>query len=240
MTNKIIIWIIFLGILIIIFIGIFRPVRTKKVMEVIAKEKLMDEPFCLFTDKYKKNYKGIEGPLVSDRKKRIVYTWYIVLEWGDTAKVSAYVYKNFLNEFLGFFRKKNPPDVTANHQWNYIYIGDGNGISKFADILPNTYNDKPTNILNFSLNYDQNKINDSIEFCVKPERILYYLKKGYFFLDEKNKNYAIVDFYEPIAQIVSKYKNLTVSTMSAKIYVNDSSEVLILPIYAPIDYINKN
>src|SRR5690606_31924921 len=110
MDRKKTIWKILLLLFVIQIVYVIRPVRTMKTMETIAREKLMEEPFYLFTNKYENLYRDIEGPIITDRQNRVEFTWYKVLEWGDTASISALVYKNFLNEFSGAFRAKNEPD----------------------------------------------------------------------------------------------------------------------------------
>lgn len=91
--RKKIIWIIILIILTMLFVLIVKPIRTTRVMENIAKEMLMEEgPLQLFSDNNEPIYEGIEGPIVTDMQERVEYTWYKVLEWGDTASISAFVY----------------------------------------------------------------------------------------------------------------------------------------------------
>jgi len=242
MKKNLIIWIIILISFVVIFVLVFRPIRSLKTMELIAKDKLMNEPFFLFTDTYVEDYKGIEGPIVTEMKERVKFTWYKVLDWGDTAKVSAYVYKFFLRDLNGmgllFKDRKEPPDISANYQWYYVYVGDRNGKSSFADLIPDKYTVNSVNSLNYELSCKQNELEDLVFFIVNPNRLLFFLKKGYFFLMEKDYNYSIVDFYEPIAQKVDWQNNdtmSTMSTMSAKVFFIDSLEVFIVPNFAPID-----
>ena len=225
-------------ILIMLFMLIVKPIRTKRVMENIAKEMLMEQgPLQLFSDNNEPIYEGIEGPIIIDREERVEYTWYKVLEWGDTASISSFVYKSFLNEFSGIFRAKNPASVTADSQWYYVYVPEG--ISKFEDILPEQYKKTGIGSSNFKSYHRQNEIADSINFTVLPERLFYFLLKGYFTVVEKNDDYTIVDFYEPIANIVHKLTDETIPTISAKLFVNDSLEVLILPYDVPVEIRNK-
>jgi hypothetical protein len=235
--RKNIIWIITLTILIVLFVLIVKPIRTMKVMESIAKNELMDEPFYLFTDKYKNLYKNVEGPIVIYRQDRVQFTWYKVLEWGDTASISAFLYKNFLIEFTGIFRSQNPSSVTADTKWYYVYVPEG--ISKFTEILPKRYDSNATDVSVFKLCPKQGKIADSINFIINPNRLLFFLKKGHFFIVEKNDIYTIIDFYEPIANINHRHTNESISTMSAKVFFNDSLEVLIMPYVVPVDLRNK-
>jgi len=236
--RKKIIWIIILIVLTMLFVLIVKPIRTTRVMENIAKEMLMEEgPLKLFSDNNEPIYEGIEGPIVTDMQERVEYTWYKVLEWGDTASISAFVYNSCLNEFSGIFRAKNPPSVTADIKWYYVYVPEG--ISKFTDILPKKYDSYSIDVSVFEFNSKQEKIADSINFIINPDRLFFFLQKGHFQIVEKNDDYTIVDFYEPIANIVDKHTVETISTMSAKVFVNDSLELLIMPYDISVEIRNK-
>ena len=65
------------------------------------------------------------------------------------------------------------------------------------------------------------------------------MRKGHFQIVENNDDYTIVDFYEPIANIVDKHTVETISTMSAKVFVNDSLELLIMPYDISVEIRNK-
>lgn len=221
-----------------LFLLVIKPIRTTRVMENIAKEMLMEEgPLQLFSDNDEPIYEGIEGPIITDMQEIVEYTWYKVLEWGDTASISAFVYSNYLNEFSGIFRVKNPPSVAADVKWYYVYIPEG--ISKFTDILPKKYDSCSIDVSVFEFNSKQERIADSIDFIIKPYRLFFFLQKGHFQIVEKNDDYTIVDFYEPIANIVNKPTDEPISTMSAKIFVNDSLELLIVPYDVPDEIRNK-
>ncbi len=236
--RKKIIWIVNLTILIMLFVLIVKPFRTTRVMENIAKEMLMEEgPLHLFSDNGEPIYEGIEGPIITYYQKRVEFTWHKVLEWGDTARISAFVYKNFINEFLGILRAKNPPSVTADSKWYYVYVREG--ISKFGDVLPQKHKNVALNYLKYIPYLKQNEMTDSIVFTVIPERLFFFLQRGYFTVVEKNDNYTIVNFYEPIANIVHKHTDETISTMSAKVFVTDSLELFILPYDVPVEIRNK-
>lgn len=205
-----------------------KPIRTMGVMEKMAREALVDDgPFKLFSDDGKPIYNGIEGPIITDNQDRVKFTWYKVLEWGDTAKISAYVYKNFLIELNGVFRKKNPPSVAADEQWQYVYLSDG--ISKFTDVIPQKYKNETQDAFKVKYYHNQNETSDSIKFIIMQDRLFYFLQKGYFSVEEKNNDYTTVEFYEHIANIVHKRTNQKLDTRFAKVFVNDSLEVIIVP-----------
>lgn len=203
---KKIIWKIFLSLLIIQIFRAVRPIRTPEIMEDIAKEKLMCKDngiLRLFSYNGEVIYKGIKGPIINDRQERVEYTWYKVLEWGDTARVSSFVYKNVFMELAGIFRAKNPPDVTANSQWDYVYLeSKGRTTAKFSDIFPDSVI-YPNDTTIYKLHPKQYELKDTIKFIVSPRLLFYFLKKGYYFVMEKHNDYTIVEFYEPIANITS-------------------------------------
>lgn len=234
--RKNLFWFAILALFIILFLLIAKPVRTTKTMESIAKSELKDEPFYVFTRKNANLYRGLEGPIIIDRQERVQFSWYKVLEWGDTATISAFVYKSFFKELCGIFRAKNPPSVIADIKWYYVFVPEG--ISKFNDILPRQFN--KLDISKFKLkDCEQNK-HDSIVFLVKPERLLFFLKKGFFQLVEKSEKYSTIDFYQPVATIIDKQTKRTVTTNSARIYFFDSLKVQISPCKVPITVRNIN
>lgn len=223
---KKIISIVILIILIVAIIYI-KPIRTVKIMEEIAKDELREPPLGLFTEAYYNAYKGqeLDGPLIIDKGRHIEFQWYKVLKWGDTASVYANVYK-YPNSFSwrdNFFWT----NIGMNEY--FYYYSFQNGTSKFEDILPSTHKKGVSDSLKYKPYYAQNKVADSISFIINIERLFYFLQKGYFIIIEKNDDYTVVDFYEPIANIIYKHSNDTISTMSAKIFFNDSLEVFIIP-----------
>lgn len=227
MRKKIFMVIILIVSIILVLLNV-KPLRTTKEMEKIAKSELMEEPLSLFTDNYDYKYKGIVGPIVFDRGEKVEYTWYKILEWGDTATISAFVYKNFINEYLGIFRSQNQPSATADLKWYYVY--EPEGISKFNDLLFHTHNRKTIDVSRSKLSARQNSISDSLRFVVQPERLLFFLKKGHFQIVEKQNGFTVVDFYQNIAKKTNSNGNSFKLTKSAKIFINDSLEVFILPI----------
>ncbi|MCJ8163992.1 hypothetical protein MKJ04_04000 [Pontibacter sp. E15-1] len=197
---------------------IILPIRTTWVMKIIAESELED---VLMNDTLEKK---LSGPIVSDKGEYLKFKWYDTLEWGDTAAIYVDVYKNPFNSKLRNFLW---PRTTMNYQWNYFLFP--NGIGKFSEVL----NDKHFNSIDFQLHQEQGKINDSTEFTIAPERLLFFLKKGYFTVIEKQDRYTAVDFFEPVAKISDNTDTLL--TMGAKIYVTNSAKVLI----APCDLTNK-
>jgi hypothetical protein len=178
--------------------------------------------------------KQLIGPVIIDNGVYIEFKWYKVLEWGDTSAIYIDVFRSpFKNNWSNFFT----PKITMDWQWYYFTFP--NGTSKFGNILPNTNGKKADDSSKYKLYHKQNEIADSMKFTVIPDRLFYFLQKGYFTVVEKKDTYTIVDFYESIANIVHKHTNENLSTMSAKVFVNDSLGVIIMPYDVPIELRNK-
>jgi len=225
---KNIIWIILIALTLFVLL-IIRPIRTTSVMKGIAENEFENVSI------YDTLRKQLLGPVITDKGKYSEFKWYKVLEWGDTAAVYIDVFKrpNSFSWRDDFFW----PRITMNYQWYYFLFPKGT--SKFIDILPNQYTNKKISISDFRLYNKQENVADSIKYVIKLDKLFFFLQKGYFQVMDKQENYIAIDFYEPVANIVHKDKNDTILTMSAKVFVNDSLEVLIMPYYVPIEIRNK-
>jgi hypothetical protein len=226
---KKIIWKILIGLVAIILFVLIRPIRTKSVMKSIAKNVFENIQI------YDSLRKQLIGPVISDKGNYVEFEWYKLLEWGDTSAIYIDVYKkptsfSWKDDF--FWQK-----ITMNYQWYYFLFP--HGTSKFEDILPPQFKREEVDYSKYKPYYRQNEITDSIKFTVISDRLFFFLQKGYFTIVEKNDTFTIVDFYEPIANIVHKHKKDTITTMSAKVFVNDSMEVFIIPYDIPIEIRNK-
>lgn len=226
--KKIILKILIVLIPIILFI-LIRPIRTESVMKSIAVNEFEN---IQMHDSFRKQ---LTGPVMIDKGKYLEFKWYKALEWGDTSAVYIDVFKKPTS--LSWRDKFFFPRITMNYQWYYFVFP--NGTSKFADVLPQQLKKVEMHSFKFIPHHRQKEVYDSINFTIKPERIFYFLQKGHFLVVEKNDTYTLVDFHEPIATIVHKHTNDTIYTMSAKVFVNDSSEVLIIPYNIPIEIRNK-
>jgi hypothetical protein len=213
-------WKILIALIIIFLVVVIKPIRTKSVMNCIAVDVFEDIPI------YDSLRKQLEGPVISDKGKYLDFKWYKVLKWGDTSILHIEVYKwpsslSWRDDFYW-------PRTTMNYQWNYFLFP--NGTSKFTNLLYNKDNKNVIDKLAFKPYSKNLEIADSINFIIKPEQLFFFLQKGYFQIIDNQDNYVLIDFYEPIAKIAHKYKNDSITTISAKIYVNDSLELVILPI----------
>lgn len=226
---KKIIWIILIGLVVIILFVLIRPIRTKSVMKSIAVNEFEN------IQMYDSLRKKLTGPVINDKGKYVEFKWYKVLKWGDTSIIYIDVYKkptsfSWRDDF--FY-----PKITMNYQWYYFLFPQGT--SKFEDILSLQNKKEGIDSSKYKPYHRQIEESNSINFTVIPERLFYFLQKGYFTVIEKNDDYTIVDFYEPIANIVHKNTDETISTMSAKVFVSDSLELLIVPYDVPVEIRNK-
>lgn len=214
--------------IIVLFIAI-KPIRTEYIMRGIAENEFKD---LRINDSLKKL---LIGPLVKNYGEYLEFKWLNVLEWGDTAALYIDVFKrpNSISWRDNFFW----PRTTMDYQWYYFEFPEGT--SKFAEILPSQHEKRAIDSSKYKLYHRKDEVSNSINFTVIPERLFYFLQKGYFTVVEKNDDYTIVDFYEPIANIVHKHTGETISTMSAKVFVNDSLQVLIIPYDVPSEIRNK-
>ena len=209
-------------------IAVMKPVRTAGSMVQIASEMLREPgPLQLFAANGDILYRGIHGPILNDVEDRIEYTWFKVLDWGDTATISASVYKNVLNELGSLVRRKNPPAVWANSKWNYVYNPVGE--SRFSDLLPESNKQRSTDSSVYTLSRQQDESHTSFKYIIKPDKLLILLQRGYFNVAEKKGNYTTVDFFEPIAEAPSEPNGSRAQTISARVYVDDSLNILIEP-----------
>jgi len=226
---KKIIWIIIIGLVAIILFVLIRPIRTKSIMKSIAVNEFED------IQMYDSLRKKLTGPVINDKGKYVEFKWYKVLEWGDTSTIYIDVYKkpssfSWRDDFFC-------PKITMNYQWYYFLFP--HGTSRFEELLSLQCQKEAIDFSKYKPYHRQNEVSNSINFTVIPERLFYFLQNGYFTVVEKNDDYTIVDFYEPIANIVHKHTDETISTMSAKVFVTDSLELFILPYDVPVEIRNK-
>jgi len=223
MKKAIIIFIPVLLVLLVIIYLFSVPKSENKVYEIAEKE--LDS--YLESIKQEELKEELIGPKVlSEDDKSICLYWYNILSWRDTASIFIEVHKT-LSSF-SFRDNYFWPKVTMNYEWNYLMSGKR---SDFQEVLPERYAEKPLIYTSFNLYHEQEKYYESSDVIIKPEILFHFLKQGYFEVLKKEKDYSIVAFYEPIGKIYREKD--TLETMSAKVYVNDASEFLIIPYEAP-------
>ena len=226
---KKIIYKILLRLLVLTVFILVRPIRTKYIMKSIAINEFENIQI------YDTLRKQLVGPVITEKDNYMEFKWYKVLDWGDTSAIHIDVYKrptsfSWRDSFIW-------PRITMNHQWYYFLFPLG--LSKFEDILPLEQKKTEIDLAKYKLTYNDSISSELINFAVLPDRLFYFLQKGHFNFVEQNDNCTIVDFYEPIANIANKDNKESIITTSAKVYVNDSFEILIMPYDMPIAERNK-
>lgn len=226
MKKKKIITLLSISVLCLIIYLVFIP-RSIKRMEKIANNHLKSD---LHWDDYGDL---LEGPAIEEIGENYVsFFWYSKLAWGDTAaiyiRVGKSIYSSSLRDFIW-------PSTTMNYQWTYLELKLGNHrLGKFKDVLPKKNIVYP--IDNYSIWNDHPIDFDSSILILEPDKLFFFLKEGYFEALKKDENYTEVTFLEPIGKmkIESSVKVDTNLTSGAKIYTNDSSQLLIIPYRIPM------
>lgn len=218
---------IILPISIVIFIAfVFLKPRSEKRMEKIAYKELAN----YLGERFDTTNYNLVGPLVNNKNTEYTsFQWYRVLPWGDTASIYIDVFKR-INTFswrdIYFW-----PRITMNYQWNYL-MGSP---SKMEDILPLGLKDTTRLKHKISFSLKQDTLSDSTELLMPAKKLFYFLQNGFFNVLDKKENYTIVEFFEPIGNIhiINGDKCDSLSTVGAKVYVNDHLEVSIEPYKVP-------
>lgn len=170
----------------------------------------------------------LSGPLVSETENYAEFIWFKKLEWGDTSKICIRVYENFHsckeNSWWRSFLCYLEPDVTMNHQWYYFLFPEGT--SSFLEVFPS--GDKGIEIKT-SLNSNTDTIDHSYELTIPTELLVRFLECGYFEVLQNQSDTSFIAFYEPIANFYSKHRKDTVWITTAKVYLNDTIGITIVP-----------
>lgn len=198
---------------------VFLP-RTDKQMKRIAYKQL---------GSYLTDY-DLKGPIIEKaNNQNLIFQWYKVLSWGDTASIFIQVspYLTSLTWRDRYFW----PAINMNHQWNYL-LGP---ITEFKEVLPLNFNKKDSLATQLRLDSNHKTNTDSTKLLITPDKLFFFLKEGYFRVLDKKKDYTIVGFHEPIADVFYNNGNKkdTLLTPGAAIFVNETSEILIVPYRVP-------
>jgi hypothetical protein len=118
-----------------------------------------------------------------------------------------------------------------NYQWNYL-LGP---ISNLEDVLPLKFKEKIYLNTQLRLVQIQETNKDSTELFVSIEKLFFFLNEGFFRILDKKENYTIIEFYEPVGNVVCLKGEIvdTIATSGVKVYINDYLEVLMEPIIIP-------
>lgn len=225
-TTGRIIWTAVLAILVIYLFIVIEPIRTKKSMTRIANRALVQSMLDEFgKSDYEKKMKELDGPLITDNGAYLSFQWYKVLSWGDSASFYVSVFKK--PESLSWRDNFFWPRIGFNDQWYYFAIPEG--ISAFQNILPPEFANEPDN-KKFKIYDNRQKLEDSIKFKIELESLFFFLQKGHFVVEDKKDEYTVVNFYEAIAEIKVEDQPSPQATSVAKVSVNDSLQIEILPV----------
>jgi hypothetical protein len=163
-------------------------------------------------------------PLKDTLDNGIVFSWYYLLEDGDSANINIQVNNR------GKFLQDEQFRITMNYKWGYLYRPE----SMYIQILPLKYKGDSLYLDRIVLLDDQdNYINstDSVKLLIPTKKLLYFIKKGYFNVLKRYEDNTVVAFYEPVATLIRG--NESKAILTAKIYFNDRYEVLIFPYDGP-------
>ena len=200
---------------------VFWP-RSIKRMERIAEYELQDEV-------QESIVRELGGPLIYHNQKYAEFVWYKVLEWGDTSKIFISVHRSIFScdrydswwrNFLCYLE----PSVTMNYAWNYV---GKIGASNFEEIFPEGA--KGIEVMS-----SVEMKGEGFDLIVPTERLIYFLKKGYFSVLQQEQKETTILFYEPIANVYLGNKKDTATLMTAKALANDSVGIFLIP----YDYFN--
>ena len=156
----------------------------------------------------------------------IIFSWYYILENGDSAILNIQVNRR------GKFLQDEQFCVTMNNKWSYLLKTK----VKYINVLPLKHAGD-SSFLKRSVLFDNqdeylNSI-DSFQVLIPTEKLFSYLKEGYFSVLKRYEDYTVIAFYEPIATVIREKESKPILT--AKVYFNDRNEVLIFPYDAPLE-----
>lgn len=221
-NNKIILVIVLLLIITVIIYKSTRP-RSYEKMEHLANIKFHEK---IDNRKIRVNVNDFYRlPPRDFLDKGMVFSWYYILESGDSAILNIQVNKQ------GKFLQDEQFRVTMNRKWGYLF----NPKSRYINILPLKYKGDSLFLERVVLFDNQDEYlnsTDSLQLLIPTKELFYFLKKGYFSVLKKYEDNTVAAFYEPVATLL--IENKTVAVRTAKIFFNDKYEVLITPYDAPL------
>lgn len=196
--------------------------RSVSRMASIARDELeMNVPKSLL--------EHLEGPLITETANYSEFMWFKKLEWGESSKIFIKVYKSFnsCNRHDSWWRNffcYLEPRVTMNHQWYYFLFPEGT--SSFTEVFPSGY--KGIKIRTSLISNVDSTLN-GYELTVSTERIIRFLKAGYFEVMQNKNDTSIILFYEPVAYVYSDEKQDTIRLTAAKVFLNDTLGITLVP-----------
>lgn len=223
-SNKVIVTLVIAVIIVLITLTFYKStsLRSYERMEHLANLKFKEK----FDNRnIRADIKDFHRlPLKDTLDNGLVFSWYYLLEDGDSAILNIQVNNR------GKFLQDEQFRVTMNRKWGYLFKPE----SKYIQILPLKYKGDSLYLERVVLFENQdNYLNstDSIQLLIPEKKLFYFLKKGYFNVLKKYEDNTMVAFYEPIAFL--RCNNRVTHLKTAKIFFNDKNEVFILPYDAP-------
>lgn len=170
----------------------------------------------------------LSGPLISETESYTEFIWFKKLDWGDSSKIYIRVYENFNsckdNSWWRSFLCYLEPQVTMNHQWYYFLFPDGT--SSFLEVFPKGNEGVEVNT---SLISNTDSAQNGYELTLPTELMIRFLESGYFEVLQNENDTSIIAFYQPIANFYSNHKKDTIWVTTAKVFLNDSIGITIVP-----------
>lgn len=219
-------------ILVLIFLGTISYIlwpRSLKKMETIARQELQG-------NLHFSRVHELKGPLIYEQQEYVEFIWHKKLEWGDSSKIFIRVYRDLFScerydswwrNFFCYLK----PQVTMNYQWYYFLFADG-GTSNFKEVFPTGL--KGIKVMSSIVEMQHDKKGNGFEFTVPAERVIFFLKKGYFEVLEQKGETTVIAFYEPVINIYRQNKRDTIPLFTTKVFENDTTGIKIVP----YDYYN--
>lgn len=166
-----------------------------------------------------------KGPIISENinYKGLKFSWYKCLNYNDTVYVNISV-PNYS------FPLVNDTRLTMSYDWKFLFGPK----SKFSELIDKGENDSwMINKLLFSNEQDKYYVNENSSYLkIEKNKLLYYLKNGYFDILKKYEDSTVVLFYKPIGDII--YSNNKKSfTLGASVTIDSMNQILIKPIDVP-------
>jgi len=160
----------------------------------------------------------------SEEKEVLIFSWFYILESGDSAKLFVEVDKK------GKFWENDPSRISTNSKWSYMFSPTSQFMSLIPQMMDISYLDKVNSVKVLGESFQDM---DSSKLFLSEEKLFFILKEGYFNILMKYDDHTVVAFYETIASIDIEGK--AVPTLTAKIIFKDNRELVIVPYNAPME-----
>lgn len=176
--------------------------QTKRVAKIVFESRIKNLEIDSF-----RNINSYFGPFkISTDSISDVYMWYRLFDYGDTGIINITVEKNRLKDYRA--------SVSYNDAWQFL-TPFGNFSEIFPDNYINHFNNSISDTLLISFYEDKNH-----SIHITKEKVLHYLKNGYFKLYLKTEDSTIIEFNTNVGLVL--YDDKLVETNGAVINYPDS------------------